>query len=377
MSEENEEIKKTKSTRARCAGWLTRAISNYEMSANTPTVLNIVKERISTQLTRLQEANDHYVMALIDDVEVQEADNWMQQYFQKATDALAEIDMKISKPKDDEPTHASQSVTFTAPPEPQANNTEIPSPSITQDNSSQESCCASISAEPIDAWIDALIPGQETASYASTTSGDLNQALARLEIERDLPKIELPIFDGSALAWPRFVEQFYVQVHSRAGLNDSRRMDLLQSHVKGEAKQLIQGLGYSARNYAQSLQELKFAFGHRVIVARAFVDAITSGNSLPSNDAAALRSFYITVRDCITVLHQLNYTGEVTSSDVLQRTCRRIPADKRGKWNDYVRNICRTREPTLKDLERWLKDCIESEFNPYAAHASLVNSNIL
>ena len=65
------------------------------------------------------------------------------------------------------------------------------------------------------------------------------------------------------------LSMFFVQVHSRPGLTDSSRMVLLQSHVKGDAKRLIQGLGYSGCNYAQTLKELKFAFGHRIKVAQA------------------------------------------------------------------------------------------------------------
>jgi hypothetical protein len=185
---------------------------------------------------------------------------------------------------------------------------------------------------PVDAWIDDLVIGIETPLSASLgASSDLSLAVARLELDRDLPKVELPLFDGSPLIWPRFVEQFFLHVHSRNGLNDTRRIEILQSHTKGEAKKLIQGLGYSGRNYAQCLKELKFAFGHRVAVARAYIDSMTSGGIVPSGDASSLRGFYITVRDCITTLQQMCYMGELNSSDILQRASKRIPFDRRNK----------------------------------------------
>ena len=114
-------------------------------------------------------------------------------------------------------------------------------------------------------------------------------------------------------------------------------MDLLQSHTKGEAKMLVQGLGYSGQNYALALRELKFAFGHRVSVARAYINEIVTGNVLPSFDASSLRTFYVSVRDCITTLRQLNYINEIYSSDVLRRTSGRNPNDKRTSgMNLYV-----------------------------------------
>ena len=434
-------IDKLKATRSGCAGWLTRYLDQYDQLANgTPaSVLQAHQKRISGQLNKLQTLHDKYVDMLEEDEHINEAQDWMNNYFERATGCLSDIETKLqssrhrsvsgsmdsivaiqsqsvpgedaasgsasvaatsasssssaqSQSADDNsrpgtsqsaespevttqqnvPSNAStaessvqstsrdailQSVSNSASP-----GLQIPSSS----NAGTSSVNVNVTAPGIDDWIDRLVPGVETNTAASSVSTDLTQAIANLEIDRDLPKIELPVFDGSALMWPRFIEQFFVQVHSRRGITDSRRMDLLQSHVKGEAKRLIQGLGYSGRNYALSLQELKFAFGHKVTVARAYINSITSGNVINSGDVQALRSFYIAVRDCITVLQQMNYLGELSSSEVFQRALRRIPNDKRNKWNEYVRAISNTREPTLYDLQAWLKQRVEADISPYA-----------
>ena len=157
-------------------------------------------------------------------------------------------------------------------------------------------------AEAFDAWIDRLVPGVETNIDVgqASSSDQLVQAIVKIESERDLPKVEVPVFEGAPLAWPRFVEQFQIQIHCRPGISDSRRMDMLQSHLEGEARLMVQDLGYSGRNYAQALQELKCAFGPRVKVARAYIEKVTAGPVIPSRDPQALRKFYVSVRDCIT-----------------------------------------------------------------------------
>jgi hypothetical protein len=394
---------KAKASRARYAGWLSRAINQYESSGDIPSVLTAIRDRITSQLSRLQTSHNLYMSTLTDDDQMEEADTWMEEYFEKATKALTEIESRVkdarkaivdaeaeqgttdsskrlpqpltsqhpSKVSSQSPSLDSLPENPTQSPPNDSGSTQAfsPSPAALTDSLSQPNAMSANTAASLDSWIDDLVVGVETAESSSRISRDLGEALAKLEMERDLPRIELPTFDGSPLTWPRFIEQFYVQVHSRIGLNDSRRMDLLQSHVRGEAKRLIEGLGYSAKNYALSLKELKFAFGQRIIVARAYIDAVTSGNILPTADPIALRNFYISVRDCITTLQQMSYTSEIHSGDALQRAIRRIPSDKRVKWNDFVRNICRSREPNLIDLERWLKECIESEFNPYAIAA--------
>ena len=64
--------------------------------------------------------------------------------------------------------------------------------------------------DSIDSWIDKLVIGEETSYSLRADSHDekdyLMHAINTLESERDLPKIELPLFSSQALVWPRFIE---------------------------------------------------------------------------------------------------------------------------------------------------------------------------
>ena len=159
--------------------------------------------------------------------------------------------------------------------------------------------------------------GVETQHSLQTTEScdHLTLAIIKLESERDLPKLELPIFSGQAILWPRFIEQFHSQIHCRLCITDTRRMDILQSHLRGEAKHLVSGLGYSGKNYAEALKELKRAFGHKIKVARAFLNTVTVGPPVAPRDAQAIRRFYVALRDCETTLQQLNFSSDLYSYD--------------------------------------------------------------
>ena len=66
---------KAKASRARYAGWLTRAVNQSQESTNAfPSVLQAIKDRISSQLKKLQTSNDHYVSTLTDEEEIEEAE---------------------------------------------------------------------------------------------------------------------------------------------------------------------------------------------------------------------------------------------------------------------------------------------------------------
>jgi hypothetical protein len=244
-----ENIEKLKVSRTRYGGWLTKSTE----------LLLAIKGRISGQLSKLQTAHNNYIAILTDDDAINEAEDWMSKYFDSATKCLTDIDAKLHE-------------YATLQTNPTILNGQQPALDDSLDQPVVPDASSSITptdtCHSIDGWIDELIVGKETVlKSGSSSSMDLSDVVTRLEMERDLPKVELPVFDGSAIMWPRFIEQYYVQIHSRPTLNDTRRMDILQSHVKGEAKALIEGLGYSGRNYAMTLKELKFAFGHRVAVA--------------------------------------------------------------------------------------------------------------
>ena len=54
-------------------------------------------------------------------------------------------------------------------------------------------------------------------------------------------------------------------------------MILLQGHLTGQAKQMIQGLGDDGAAYAKALKYLKRTFGNPARVARAYIEEITFG----------------------------------------------------------------------------------------------------
>ena len=199
------------------------------------------------------------------------------------------------------------------------------------------------------------------------TQGDVGLAyLERIESERGLPAIELPTFNGSAKAWPKFIERFHQQVYLKPGITDTRRMDILQSHLVGDAQNLVQGIDFTGMCYAEALQELKRTFGHRNKVARAYLNEVTVGAVLPSHNLASLRNFFINVRDCITTLTKLCYTMDLQETETLVRATRRLPTDKIGQWNQFVSRVSTNREPNLCDLRDFLQGVLVADSNPYA-----------
>ena len=73
-----------------------------------------------------------------------------------------------------------------------------------------------------------------------------------------LPRIEVPTFDGNILNWQIFWEQFDSAIHNKSQLNDSDKLTYLRDALKdGPARYVIEGLTQMADSYQEAVRCLK------------------------------------------------------------------------------------------------------------------------
>ena len=75
-----------------------------------------------------------------------------------------------------------------------------------------------------------------------------------------LPKITIPVYDGSLLKWSCFWSQFHVAVHSNPSLSDIQKFTYLKSYLSGEAERSIRSLSLVDVNYKTSIDILHSRF---------------------------------------------------------------------------------------------------------------------
>ena len=106
--------------------------------------------------------------------------------------------------------------------------------------------------EPIDAFIDNLIEGEESIIQDVNKVLPTSLLLQREFETRDLPAINLMRFDGDSKQWPNFDQNFKHRVHNKIGFSDSVRMDRLLSELDGEAKRAVSEIGQNGLFYASA-----------------------------------------------------------------------------------------------------------------------------
>ena len=218
--------------------------------------------------------------------------------------------------------------------------------------------------EPVDAFIDKLREGQETAFQLTFTSlqTDSSVALLRAQEQQRLPPLELFKFTGKPIEWPKFIERFRDQIHNKTTLTDSDRMAYLFQNLDGEAKKAVESLGVTGHSYPAALKTLKRQFGNPNSVATAYLSDMLNSSYVPSNDRQAMRDYYYQVKACTTWCVKMGQSAILQTPEYLSKATMKLPMNLRVRWYEYIDG--RSDRSTLVEFEKWLRKRVETLFNP-------------
>lgn len=155
-----------------------------------------------------------------------------------------------------------------------------------------------IQAEDLIAEINVTIRQNERnrTNSSSTNSENIN-------ITSKLPRMELAKFDGNVLKWHQFWDQFSSNVHNR-NISEVDKLLYLQSALEGDAKQAIEGLDTTNKNYNIAVNTLTERYGKPSAIIDAHYVALYRIKTAVTNQ----------VKDCRHVLNEIERHLRVLSS---------------------------------------------------------------
>lgn len=113
-----------------------------------------------------------------------------------------------------------------------------------------------------------------TAASESTESGEPSAVLKQIQ----LPKINLPTFNGDQLAWEGFRDLFKSLVHDVVGLAPTQKLQYLKSSLTWEAAAVVASIEISSDGYALAWDELVARYDNRRVLLATHMRALLSSS---------------------------------------------------------------------------------------------------
>ena len=136
-------------------------------------------------------------------------------------------------------------------------------------------------------------------------------------------------------------------------------MYYLVQYTAGDVQELVRScLTMSPEEgYREARRLLKEKYGQNYKIAAAYVDRLTKGPPLKTEDGGALQKFSILLTSCKNALKDIGYLSKVENPDALKRIVERLPYGLRQKWREVVDDVIQrqSRDVTVEDITSFVE----------------------
>ncbi|UYV72361.1 hypothetical protein LAZ67_9002779, partial [Cordylochernes scorpioides] len=169
----------------------------------------------------------------------------------------------------------------------------------------------------------------------------------------NLPKINLPIFNGDSANWLSFREIFNSTINSNQTLTEIQKFQYLNASVKGPAEKLIRGFPISDKNYQQAWDTLCNRFNNKRELAFSQINKIFSIRPLKSISAGSLYEILDVCNEGIRNLSVLGLEKNTLTDLILINFFeKRIGEALRKEWELTLQN---EEYPTFENFVNFLE----------------------
>ena len=112
---------------------------------------------------------------------------------------------------------------------------------------------------------------------------------------------------------------------------------------------------YDGSLYEEAIDALKARFGRAIDIVYANLQAIYVAPSPSSLDATGLKKLHAAVHCAVAVFEELQYEGDLTSTENLRRGLVKLPTELKREWAKHAPAM-EPQRPGLRELDDWLGD---------------------
>lgn len=172
----------------------------------------------------------------------------------------------------------------------------------------------------------------------------------------NLPRLEIPTFDGNTKNWLYFKGSYESAVHKNKELDDITKMRYLLNSVKGEAWNMINQFSLSTENYHTVWELLLNRYDNKKLLITTYLDRLLNISPAKLDTAGELKAVIDGFKEALFTLKNL---GEDTwNAMVVHLLCRKLPDETIKAWEQHVGHL--SVFPDFSQLDKFLENRIST-----------------
>lgn len=208
--------------------------------------------------------------------------------------------------------------------------------------------------------------GQQQGAGGQQQGGD--QQGARGQGNTRLPKLELPQFDGTYIAWTTFKDMFKSMVTDQAGIANAQKLQYLKTSCKGEASDIVSEYQTIDANFDPAWDALEERFENRRMIISSHLKLLFDQPIMTTESAESLRLLLRTTQKSLRSLKSLGGPTEHWDWLLIHLIVVRLDSETRRYWE---------LKHTTKEMATWdeLVKALENRCNALESDNSSVVVN--
>ena len=212
----------------------------------------------------------------------------------------------------------------------------------------------------------------ESPSASKTHESD---KFERLIDTLNIPKGSIKTFDGDPKQYHKFINSFSSNVANKA-VDDETKLSRLMDYCSGVAERTIENCSTlsPSEGYKEALRLLKKNFGKPMVIAKAWMKALTNRPELKPGDGKACKELAMDCRGCFNVLRSEGTLMMIEyNDDLLGKICNLLPRYIRSKWRTIHSSIEATTDkpPSFEKFVEFIEKIADEENHHAVGEAAL------
>lgn len=168
----------------------------------------------------------------------------------------------------------------------------------------------------------------------------------------NLPKIDLPKFDGRIETWVTFKDAFNTLIHVQPGLSRIQKLHYLKLSLSGRAEDAIAAFTITEDNYDAAWNHLSEIYDNKRALVLRHAALLRDTPAMSDDSSEAIRDLANHMQLHIRSLHALGRSREDIANDLLSSiVISKMGPDTRRTWE---RTLSNTEVPKLDDIFKYL-----------------------